>query len=59
MRASIASFVLTLPVSVMASSPSLLLAAPAAPVVATEFNALGLVWSLVKQFFTGLFGKKS
>jgi carbon monoxide dehydrogenase subunit G len=34
-------------------------AAPAAPVVATEFNALGLVWSLVKQFFAGLFGKKS
>ena len=30
----------------------------AAPVVATEFNALGLVWSLVKQFFAGLFGKK-
>lgn len=34
-------------------------AAPAAPVVATEFNALGLVWSLIKQFFAGLFGKKS
>jgi carbon monoxide dehydrogenase subunit G len=32
--------------------------APAAPVVATEFNALGLVWSLVKQFFAGLFGNK-
>ena len=30
----------------------------AAPVVATEFNALGLVWSLIKQFFAGLFGKK-
>jgi hypothetical protein len=38
-----------------AAAPS----APAAPVVATEFNALGLVWSLVKQFFAGLFGKKS
>lgn len=37
-----------------AAAPS----APAAPVVATEFNALGLVWSLVKQFFAGLFGKK-
>ena len=22
------------------------------------FNALGLVWSLIKQFFAGLFGKK-
>jgi carbon monoxide dehydrogenase subunit G len=38
-----------------AAAPS----APAAPIVATEFNALGLVWSLVKQFFVGLFGKKS
>jgi carbon monoxide dehydrogenase subunit G len=38
-----------------AAAPS----APAAPVVATEFNALGLVWSLIKQFFAGLFGKKS
>ena len=37
-----------------AAAPS----APAAPVVATEFNALGLVWSLIKQFFAGLFGKK-
>ena len=36
-------------------------AAPAvsAPVVATEFNALGLVWALIKNFFAGLFGKKS
>ena len=31
----------------------------AAPVVATEFNALGLVWALVKNFFAGLFGKKT
>ena len=30
----------------------------AAPVVATEFNALGLVWALIKNFFAGLFGKK-
>ena len=37
-----------------AATPS----APTAPVVATEFNALGLVWALVKQFFAGLFGKK-
>ena len=40
--------------SASAAAPS----APAAPVVATEFNALGLVWSLIKQFFAGLFGKK-
>jgi len=31
----------------------------AAPVVATEFNALGLVWALIKNFFAGLFGKKT
>jgi hypothetical protein len=43
------------PASPSAAAPS----APAAPVVATEFNALGLVWSLIKQFFAGLFGKKS
>jgi len=42
-------------VSPGATAPS----TPAAPVVATEFNALGLVWSLIKQFFAGLFGKKS
>ena len=42
------------PASPGAAAPS----APAAPLVATEFNALGLVWSLVKQFFAGLFGKK-
>ncbi len=33
--------------------------AVSAPVVATEFNALGLVWALIKNFFAGLFGKKS
>ena len=32
--------------------------AVAPPVVATEFNALGLVWALIKNFFAGLFGKK-
>jgi uncharacterized protein len=46
--------------SAAAASPSAAAPnAPAAPVVATEFNALGLVWSLIKQFFAGLFGKKS
>ena len=29
-----------------------------APVVAKEFNALGLVWALIRNFFTGLFGRK-
>jgi hypothetical protein len=32
--------------------------APQAPVVAQEFNALGLVWALVKDFFAKLFGGK-
>jgi len=32
--------------------------APQAPVVAKEFNALGLIWSLVKDFFAKLFGGK-
>ena len=32
--------------------------APQAPVVAKEFNALGLIWSLVKEFFAKLFGGK-
>lgn len=32
--------------------------APQAPVVAQEFNALGLVWALLKDFFAKLFGGK-
>jgi carbon monoxide dehydrogenase subunit G len=32
--------------------------APQAPVVAQEFNALGLGWALVKDFFAKLFGGK-
>lgn len=31
----------------------------AAPVVARELNALGILWALIKNFFAGLFGKKS
>lgn len=30
----------------------------APPVVAKEFNALGLVWALIRNFFGGLFGRK-
>ena len=37
-----------------AAAPS----APQAPVVAQEFNALGLVWALIKDFFAKLFGSK-
>lgn len=31
----------------------------AAPVVAKEFNALGLVWALIKDFFAKLFGRQA
>lgn len=31
----------------------------AAPVVAKEFNALGFAWTMIKNFFAGLFGRKS
>lgn len=42
-----------------ASAPAGEGAAPsAAPAVAKEFNALGLVWALIKNFFAGLFGRK-
>lgn len=34
-------------------------AAPAAPVVAKEFNALGFMWTMIKSWFAGLFGRKS
>lgn len=33
-------------------------AAFAAPIVAKEFNALGLVWALLRNFFAGLFGRR-
>jgi carbon monoxide dehydrogenase subunit G len=33
--------------------------APVAPIVAKEFNALGFAWLMVKNFFSGLFGRKS
>lgn len=33
--------------------------APAAPVVARELNALGLMWALIRNFFARRFGRKS
>lgn len=33
--------------------------APAQPVVAKELNALGILWALIRNFFGGLFGRKS
>jgi len=40
------------------AAPAAAAPAPQAPVVAQEFNALGLIWSLVKSFFANLFGGK-
>ena len=40
------------------TTPAAAPSAPQAPVVAQEFNALGLVWALVKDFFAKLFGSK-
>ena len=40
------------------ATPAAAPSAPQAPVVAQEFNALGLVWALVKDFFAKLFGSK-
>ena len=40
------------------AAPAAAPSAPQAPVVAQEFNALGLVWALVKDFFAKLFGSK-
>ena len=33
--------------------------APVAPIVAKEFNALAFAWLMVKNFFAGLFGRKT
>jgi carbon monoxide dehydrogenase subunit G len=34
-------------------------AAPGGPIVASEFNALGFGWALIKKFFADLFGRKA
>jgi uncharacterized protein len=44
---------------VAAAGEATLAPPPVAPVVAKEFNALGLVWALIVNFFRGLFGRKS
>ncbi|NBW51396.1 MAG: carbon monoxide dehydrogenase [Betaproteobacteria bacterium] len=41
------------------TSPAAVAPAPVAPVVAKEFNALGFVWLMIKNFIGGLFGRKS
>ena len=42
-----------------AAAPQAPRAAPAAPIVAKEFNALAFAWLMVKNFFAGLFGRKT
>lgn len=34
-------------------------AAPTAPIVAKEFNALAFIWALIRKFFADLFGRKA
>ena len=34
-------------------------AAPSAPIVAKEFNALAFMWALIRKFFADLFGRKA
>ncbi len=42
-----------------AAAPQAARAVPAAPIVAKEFNALAFAWLMFKNFFAGLFGRKS
>lgn len=45
--------------STSSAAPQAPRAAPVAPIVAKEFNALAFVWLMVKNFFANLFGRKS
>ncbi len=42
-----------------AAAPHAARPAPVAPIVAKEFNALAFAWLMVKNFFAGLFGRKT
>ena len=42
-----------------AAAPQAARAVPVAPIVAKEFNALAFAWLMVKNFFAGLFGRKT
>lgn len=41
------------------AAPQAARAAPVAPIVAKEFNALAFAWLMVKNFFASLFGRKT
>ena len=45
--------------SATAASAHAARAAPVAPIVAKEFNALAFAWLMIKNFFAGLFGRKT
>jgi carbon monoxide dehydrogenase subunit G len=45
--------------SAAAAAPLAARAAPVAPIVAKEFNALAFAWLMVKNFFASLFGRKA
>ncbi len=42
-----------------AAAPAAARAVPVAPIVAQEFNALTFAWQMIKNFFAGLFGRKT
>jgi carbon monoxide dehydrogenase subunit G len=42
-----------------AAAPQPARAVPVAPIVAKEFNALAFAWLMIKNFFAGLFGRKT
>lgn len=48
-----------LPAPGAAPAPAGAPAAPAAPAKANEINGLAILWSLIKNWFAGLFGKRS
>jgi carbon monoxide dehydrogenase subunit G len=43
----------------VSAAPQAARAVPAAPIVAKEFNALAFAWLMIKNFFAGLFGRKT
>ena len=45
--------------SAAAAAPQAARPVPVAPIVAKEFNALAFAWLMVKNFFAGLFGRKT
>jgi carbon monoxide dehydrogenase subunit G len=57
--ASVDTGATTAAASTAAPAPHAPRPAPVAPIVAKEFNALGFVWLMIKNFFANLFGRKT